>query len=67
MLWLNFLINNKEESEKYKKGIWKHGARWLLLWKNMKRRQNIYLSINTCKISFQPPEVDLTNIFNRSI
>ena len=70
MLWLIFLFNNRKGPEKYNK-------RYMTTWRSLvlvmrghetkTKYTTCVLSINMCKIFFQPLDVEEPNIFNGSI
>ena len=68
MLWLILLINNRKGSEKYNKRYVKTWRSLVLVMRTHETKTNYtILSINTCKIFFQPLDVEELNIFNGSI
>ena len=68
MLWLILLINNRKGSEKYNKRYVKTWRSLVLVMRAHETKTNYtILSINTCKIFFQPLDVEEPNIFKGSI
>ena len=68
MLWLILLFNNRKGSEKYNKRYMKTWRPLVLVMRaHETKTKYTILSINTCKIFFQPLDVEEPNIFNGSI
>ena len=65
MLWLILLFNNRKGSEKYNKRYMKTWRSLVLVMRaHETKTKYTILSINTCKIFFQPLDVEEPNIFN---
>ena len=68
MLWLILVFNNRKGSEKYNKRYMKTWRPLVLVMRaHETKTKYTILSINTCKIFFQPLDVEEPNIFNGSI
>ena len=67
MLWLIFCYSIiKKDLKNSIKGIRKHGARWFLfIMIEHETKTKYILSINTCKIFFQPLDVEEPNLTQR--
>ena len=65
MLWLILLFSNRKGSEKYNKRYMKTWRSLVLVMRaHETKTKYTILSINTCKIFFQPLDVEEPNIFN---
>ena len=68
MLWLILLFNNRKGSDKYNKRCMKTWRSLVLVMRaHETKTKYTILSINMCKIFFQPLDVEEPNIFNGSI